>query len=40
MIDILIEMGVMLVKAVSGIRVRGRKIINVYISSGKSSHYE
>ena len=34
MIDVLIEMSVMLVKVVN-IRVRGRKIIYVYRSSGK-----
>ena len=40
MIDVLIEMGVMLVEVVSDIRVKVVKIICVYISSGKSSHYK
>ena len=39
MIDILIEMGVILVTVVSGIRVRVRKIIYEYMPSGKSSYY-
>ena len=35
MIDILIEMGVMIVKVVSGMRVRGVEIIKVCLPSGK-----
>ena len=40
MIDILIEMGVILVNVVKAIRVRVVKIICVYISSGISSYYK